>query len=419
MPDENYAREIMQLFSIGIFELHDDGSPIIDPTTGEPFETYTNANIQSFAKIWTGFDQQVPRGNLERQYRTPINLVDPMRVRAQWRDAFPKMDLYHGHIGDGYPICSDLGDRAFLRAGARYSFLGTDGTPNLQRDDFDAAAAAASDPARPLLSLSSTDSALFNLLCHKGSGGLPPADPSSPCTFSADVVLTDDVHCHGIECAVDTARVVQVVSADAAQPPVYYEYVRMPCVELAFFNQGYLIEGFSRGGSGKWTTQCAQPNVTAAMASCCADGSTEYVDCLYSNERVTHTTALGRCAARTAAANLMGPTLCSTDSLTPAGCPNNWPFELNTALPAWTETPCGMSVRVGPDGFVTVAHDSARNDAGLGLPSLDSANAQSIFRVRWANGVCKRGTGLHLSLPSAPPNPLILWHSHPQRSSLQ
>lgn len=49
MPDENYAREVLQLFSIGLVELNMDGTP----RAGEP-ETYTNYDIVGLAKVFTG-----------------------------------------------------------------------------------------------------------------------------------------------------------------------------------------------------------------------------------------------------------------------------------------------------------------------------------------------------------------------------
>lgn len=42
--------EIMQLFTIGLNVLNDDGRPVIDPNTGNPLETYTNEDIESFAR---------------------------------------------------------------------------------------------------------------------------------------------------------------------------------------------------------------------------------------------------------------------------------------------------------------------------------------------------------------------------------
>ena len=52
-PDENYAREIMQLFSIGLYELNQDGSYKVD-SNGDRIPTYDNDDIKEFAKIFTG-----------------------------------------------------------------------------------------------------------------------------------------------------------------------------------------------------------------------------------------------------------------------------------------------------------------------------------------------------------------------------
>ena len=43
-PDENYAREIMQLFSIGLWKLNNDGTPVLD-SQGQPIATYNNDEI--------------------------------------------------------------------------------------------------------------------------------------------------------------------------------------------------------------------------------------------------------------------------------------------------------------------------------------------------------------------------------------
>lgn len=52
--DENYAREIMQLFSIGLIKLNMDGSPELDDG-GREVLTYTNEEIEEYARAWTGF----------------------------------------------------------------------------------------------------------------------------------------------------------------------------------------------------------------------------------------------------------------------------------------------------------------------------------------------------------------------------
>ena len=52
-PDENFAREIMQLFTIGLYELNPDGSYELDGN-GDRIPTYDNDDIKEFAKIFTG-----------------------------------------------------------------------------------------------------------------------------------------------------------------------------------------------------------------------------------------------------------------------------------------------------------------------------------------------------------------------------
>lgn len=52
-PDENYAREIMQLFSIGLYELNNDGTHRLD-TNGAEISTYDNDDIKELAKVFTG-----------------------------------------------------------------------------------------------------------------------------------------------------------------------------------------------------------------------------------------------------------------------------------------------------------------------------------------------------------------------------
>ncbi len=52
-PDENYAREIMQLFSIGLVQLHPDGTLKLGPD-GLPLPTYTQNDIAELARVFTG-----------------------------------------------------------------------------------------------------------------------------------------------------------------------------------------------------------------------------------------------------------------------------------------------------------------------------------------------------------------------------
>jgi uncharacterized protein (DUF1800 family) len=54
-PDENYAREVMQLFTIGLYELNQDGSLRLDGS-GNPIETYGQSDITNLARVFTGYD---------------------------------------------------------------------------------------------------------------------------------------------------------------------------------------------------------------------------------------------------------------------------------------------------------------------------------------------------------------------------
>lgn len=53
-PDENYAREVMQLFSIGLYRLNNDGSPMLD-NKGALIPTYSQDDIENLARVFTSW----------------------------------------------------------------------------------------------------------------------------------------------------------------------------------------------------------------------------------------------------------------------------------------------------------------------------------------------------------------------------
>lgn len=55
-PDENYAREVMQLFTIGLYKLNADGTRQLD-AQGAPIPTYAQADVSSLAHVFTGWDE--------------------------------------------------------------------------------------------------------------------------------------------------------------------------------------------------------------------------------------------------------------------------------------------------------------------------------------------------------------------------
>eukprot|EP01044_Picomonas_judraskeda_P020198 COSAG03_NODE_4433_length_1555_cov_2.401099_3_plen_257_part_01 len=126
--DENFARESIQLFTVGLYHLHQNGTRVLDGD-GNPQATYDVKDVASFARAWTGFVQD--SGNLRSnaaaasEYTDQSANVDPMRISPTHRDASPKMHLLDGYIGDGFPACRDMPHRPFLRKGAHYAFLGS------------------------------------------------------------------------------------------------------------------------------------------------------------------------------------------------------------------------------------------------------------------------------------------------------
>ena len=75
MPDENYAREILQLFSIGLVELEMDGTP----KPGAP-ETYDNEDITGLARVFTGLSGEgisfKSRDQVEDYRHRPLQMFD-------------------------------------------------------------------------------------------------------------------------------------------------------------------------------------------------------------------------------------------------------------------------------------------------------------------------------------------------------
>lgn len=100
-PNENYAREILQLFSIGLNELNLDGTPQLD-LEGKPIPTYDQAIVTGFAKVFTGwtFEAQPSPG--------VVNYIDPMRLVATNHDTGTKQLLNGVVLPAGQTGVADL-----------------------------------------------------------------------------------------------------------------------------------------------------------------------------------------------------------------------------------------------------------------------------------------------------------------------
>ncbi len=89
-PDENYAREVMQLFSIGLWELNQDGTRRLD-TNGLPIPSYDNDDITEFARVFTGLSYGP--SNAVAFLNAQQNFVVPMKMWDAYHDVNPKVLL--------------------------------------------------------------------------------------------------------------------------------------------------------------------------------------------------------------------------------------------------------------------------------------------------------------------------------------
>ena len=61
LPDENYAREVMQLFTIGLLQLNVDGTPKLG-ANGQALETFTQSDVSNLARVFTGYESDNSEG---------------------------------------------------------------------------------------------------------------------------------------------------------------------------------------------------------------------------------------------------------------------------------------------------------------------------------------------------------------------
>ena len=83
-PDENYAREINQLFSIGLVMLNTDGTPVL--SGGQPVPTYNQAVVTNFAHVFTGWDFAACASTYWGCYQQDSDLDRPLVAQAAHHD---------------------------------------------------------------------------------------------------------------------------------------------------------------------------------------------------------------------------------------------------------------------------------------------------------------------------------------------
>ena len=97
-PDENYGRELMQLFSIGLFNMNMDGT--INYRNGEPIPTYEQEDVNEMSRVFTGLWSKGGQatfgdgislfGNMKKRR---ANTIQPLTCDTKWHDSENKTVL--------------------------------------------------------------------------------------------------------------------------------------------------------------------------------------------------------------------------------------------------------------------------------------------------------------------------------------
>jgi uncharacterized protein (DUF1800 family) len=97
--NENYARELMQLFTIGTAQLNPDGSAQLD-SSGNPIPTYTQDTVEAFARAYTGWTYPLTPGSTQQKHNPPY-WTGPMVAVDSNHDTDPKQLLQYPNVNNG------------------------------------------------------------------------------------------------------------------------------------------------------------------------------------------------------------------------------------------------------------------------------------------------------------------------------
>ena len=96
-PNENYAREILQLFSVGLFMLNPDGT--LQMSGGSPIPTYDQNTVNAFTKVLTGFGLCETTASCPNRALGAPNFIDPLLLNQNNHDITAKTLLnYPGAV---------------------------------------------------------------------------------------------------------------------------------------------------------------------------------------------------------------------------------------------------------------------------------------------------------------------------------
>ena len=105
-PNENYPREILQLFTIGLFMMNQDGTLQLDGQ-GNPIPTYDQNTVNNFTKVFTGWrDCRVGPPTCPNQTLGVPNYIDPMELAPANHDLTAKTLFSYSGSTPNIPACT-------------------------------------------------------------------------------------------------------------------------------------------------------------------------------------------------------------------------------------------------------------------------------------------------------------------------
>jgi uncharacterized protein (DUF1800 family) len=104
-PNENYAREVMQLFSLGLYQLNNDGT-LKRTANGSPIDTYTQEEVEDLAHVFTGWTYPTVPGETPKNLN-PRNTKGVMEERSAQHD-FTARSLLGGTVTAGLTMSERL-----------------------------------------------------------------------------------------------------------------------------------------------------------------------------------------------------------------------------------------------------------------------------------------------------------------------
>ena len=201
-----------------------------------------------------------------------------------------------------------------------------------------------------------SDSVLKSKICA--------ADDSGACQYKNEVILDSDISCTGSECSVEIPRVLQVSDS------IYYEYVRAPCVHLAFFNDAKKINLQNKNWPG---TMCANPALPEASEACCpvplpSGYKVAHRHVMFDGERLSFDAASARCTK-------IGKQLCDYNKI--------HTDEIYKTGYHWTTDGCKIRLKIDSVGDIAIVYQMGSVREIVAHVDMQNGN---FFPVAWEGG---------------------------------